>query len=172
MRHRQTVLALAILIGSVCGGRGVPAQDSVRRSYNDGGYKALGEAKYDTAERLFRAAIKDADDSGKRDTTLASSLLGLGRVYRAKADYAAAEPLFKQALGIVEQTEGANSSWVASALHYLAGLYEDQGKYAEAEPLYKRSLAIEEKVLGAEHPSVAITLNSLARSPSGKTPGR
>jgi CHAT domain-containing protein len=73
-----------------------------------------------------------------------------------------AEPLYQQALAIVEEALGRSHPEVATSLNNLAGLYRKQGRYADAEPLYKRSLAINEKAFGRDHPDVAVSLNNLA----------
>jgi tetratricopeptide (TPR) repeat protein len=85
-----------------------------------------------------------------------------GRYIYEHASYTLAEPLFKRALGIVEQQLGPDHSDVASPLNNLANLYDEQGKYTEAEPLYQRALRIREQQFGPEHPDVAQPLDNLA----------
>ncbi len=83
-------------------------------------------------------------------------------LYRAKADYTIAEPLYERSLRIYEKVLGEDDPNVATSLNNLAVLYHVQGKYEQAEPLYERSLAIDEKALGKDHPDLAIDLNNLA----------
>jgi CHAT domain-containing protein/tetratricopeptide (TPR) repeat protein len=83
-------------------------------------------------------------------------------LYRDRARYAEAEPLYKRAIAIDEKALGPDHPNVGTALNNLAELYDTQGLYAEAEPLYKRALAIDEKALGPDHPSVGVYLNNLA----------
>ncbi len=93
----------------------------------------------------------------------ASRLLNQAGVYLyGQARYAAAEPLFRRALGILEQALGPAHPDTATSLNNLAGLLDDQGQYAEAEPLYRRALEIRGKSLGPEHPDTAQSLNNLA----------
>ena len=79
-----------------------------------------------------------------------------------RAQYAEAEPLYKRAIAIGEQTLGSEHPDLATRLNNLAAHYWKQGRYDEAEPLQQRALAIDEKALGPDHPDVAIDLNVLA----------
>lgn len=113
-------------------------QESLRRSYNDGGYKAGQEGRYAEAEKLFRTAIREAETANVQDATLAISLNGLAGSLQDQGKYADAEPIYKRALQLHEQLSGVESTGVAATLQDLAAPYKAQGKYAEAEPLYKR----------------------------------
>src|SRR5262249_39116397 len=83
-------------------------------------------------------------------------------LYENRGDYAKAEPLYQQALGIREKALGPAHPEVATSLNNLAGLYHAKGDYTKAEPLYQRALRIKEKGLGPAHPSVATSLHNLA----------
>jgi len=82
--------------------------------------------------------------------------------FRSQGRYAEAEPLFRQALDIMQRAKGAEHLDVAIILNNLGELYYIQGRYADAEPLYQRALAIKEKVLGANDLGVATTLENYA----------
>lgn len=75
--------------------------------------------------------------------------------------YTDAEPYYRQALALQEQTLGATHPDTATTLNNLAALYRMIGSYAESEKVYQRALAIRQKMLGPEHPDVATTLNNL-----------
>ena len=79
------------------------------------------------------------------------------------ARYEGAEPLYRRALEIDEQSFGANHPDVARDLNDLAELLRDTNRLDEAEPLYRRALGIDEQSFGANHPNVAIDLNNLAQ---------
>ena len=79
-----------------------------------------------------------------------------------QGDYAAAKPLYEQALAIRERALGREHPVTARTLNGLAMLLQVQGDYAAAKPLYERALAIFERALGQEHPDTAKTLNNLA----------
>jgi tetratricopeptide (TPR) repeat protein len=72
-------------------------------------------------------------------------------------DYAAAEPLLKQALEIARNTLWQNHPDVASYQNDLAEPYRAMGKLAEAESLYRQALEIIRRTLGDDHPDFALT---------------
>lgn len=90
-------------------------------------------------------------------------LLGvMGAYLHGRADYSAAELLYKKALEIFEKQFGRDHPFVAKCLNNLAKLYYDQGNYIAAEPLYRKALEIVEKEFGKNDPDVATCLNNLA----------
>ena len=116
----------------------------------------------DSAIVITKAALEKVEgEFGKSDTTVASVLSTLGKLYRRQANYAEAEPFYKRALAIREKAFGPDHPNVAQILHNLANLYSDQHKYAEAELHYQRALVIMEKTVGPEDPEVARILNDL-----------
>ena len=81
-------------------------------------------------------------------SVVALSLNNLAELFRAKGDYAQAEPPQQRALQIWEQALGSAHPDVAQSLNNLASLYHTRGDYTRAEPLYQRALRIWEQVLG------------------------
>ena len=124
---------------------------------------AYKKGAYDYAERMFRAALNEAEDFGPDDPRLAKNMNNLALVYYAQGKYAEAELLFERSLALWKKVMGRDHPDVATSLNNLAGLYDAQGKYAEAVPLHKLSLAMREKLFGRDHPDVAESLNDLAR---------
>jgi CHAT domain-containing protein/Tfp pilus assembly protein PilF len=126
-------------------------------------------SRYDEALLLVKQVLiiyeKELDPE---HTDFASVINFLAVLYKAKGDYAQAEPLYKRALAIREKVFGPEHPEVAESLNNLAELYRCKGDYMQAEPLLKRALAIREKVLGPEHPQVAISLNNLGGLYYGK----
>ena len=95
---------------------GASAQETLRRSYNDGGSKALQEGKYAEAEKLYRTAIQEAESAQVQDSTLARSLNGLAFSFQYQGKYPEAELLFKRALQLDEKFSGADSTNVAAVV--------------------------------------------------------
>ena len=94
----------------------------------------------------------------------AARLLNESGVYlNDRAQYAAAEPLHRQALKIDEQSFGPDHPKVAIRLNNLAQVLQDTNRLVEAEPLMARVVTIFEKSLGENHPNVATALNNLAQ---------
>jgi CHAT domain-containing protein/tetratricopeptide (TPR) repeat protein len=76
--------------------------------------------------------------------------------------YAAARPLFEQALAIKKAVLGRDHPSTARGLNNLAVLLDEQGDYAAARPLYEQALAIRKAALGERHPDTATSLDNLA----------
>ena len=93
---------------------------------------------------------------------MANGLNNLAALYREMGDYAKAEPLLQQALGIWRTALGEQHPDVALSLNTLALLYSDIGDYAKAEPLVQQVLEMRRTALGEQHPDVALSLNNLA----------
>ena len=81
---------------------------------------------------------------------------------RDRAQYAEAEPLYKQAMEIRRTALGERHPDYATSLNNLAVLYHAMGRHAEAEPLYKQAMEICRTALGERHPDYAASLNNLA----------
>jgi CHAT domain-containing protein/tetratricopeptide (TPR) repeat protein len=78
-------------------------------------------------------------------------------------DYAAAEPLYRQALEVRRAALGEAHPDYAASLNNLAALYHAKGDYAAAEPLYRQALEVRRAALGEAHPDYAASLNNLAK---------
>ena len=70
----------------------------------------------------------------------ADSLNNLAILYQEMGDYAAAEPLYRQAMEIHRAALGEGHPDYATSLNNLALLYRPMGDYAAAEPLFRQAL--------------------------------
>ncbi len=77
-------------------------------------------------------------------------------------NYAAAEPLYRQALDIKGTALGEDHPDFAISLNNLALLHNAMGNYAEAEPLFWQASNIWRAALGEDHPAYATSLRNLA----------
>ena len=80
----------------------------------------------------------------------------------AQGDYAAAKPLYEQALAIRKAGAGRAPPRHRHQPEQPGGAAQAQGDYAAAKPLYEQALAIRKAVLGERHPDTATSLNNLA----------
>jgi tetratricopeptide (TPR) repeat protein len=107
------------------------------------------------------ACAEYIDEQGSACLEAARLLNQTAEYLGERAQYSAAEPMYRRALAIREREMGDEQPQTATSLNDLAGLLQDQGNYAEAEPLYRRALAIRERALGTEHPDTATSLSDL-----------
>ena len=113
------------------------------------------QGKYKESAVAYQRCLQIRPDDG---TVLNNTALSLKKA----GNYAAAEPLYRQALAIDEKVLAPNDPNLAIGLNNLAELLEDKGDYAGAEPLFRQALAINEKALGPDDPEVAGGFNNLA----------
>lgn len=118
--------------------------------------------KYDEVEELSKRALAISQSLAPSHPGVANSLNNLADVHAIQGRCAQAEPLYRQALTILEEAFGPEHPAVANILRNLADLYFLQQRYAEADSLYRRSIALKEKSLGPTHPDLADALTSYA----------
>jgi tetratricopeptide (TPR) repeat protein len=108
---------------------------------------------------------------GENDPLYAASLNKLAALYRGMGDYAAAMPLFHQALvGLLgwsrRKAGGASGTEVESLLreHFRSvATLTDQRRWDEALPLAQRAADLARLHLGEDHPGYARSLGNLGR---------
>ena len=93
-------------------------------------------------EQQFIAAVQEARGFGASDPRLAASLNMLGAYYFDAGKLAEAEPLYRAALAMAEQADGADPVDIAVYLANLATLYQDMGRDDEATDLFQRALGL------------------------------
>ena len=110
---------------------------------------------------------------GEEHPQTAISLSNLATHLRDKGDYAAAEPLFREALAMRRRLLGNEHPYVARTLSELGVLLRSRGQYSEAEPIVREALAIRRAALGNEHNDTAESTHELAvlREASGDRAG-
>jgi len=131
------------------------------KSHLDSGDAAYRKGDYAAAQGEFATALIE-ETFGPQDPRLALNLYKLAEVYRAQANYAAAEALQQRSLAIREKVLGPEHPDVAESLNGLAQVYQALRRYDQAESLYQRCLTILGSVMGPDDPNLAIKLNNLA----------
>ncbi len=81
--------------------------------------------------------------------------------YFTEGRYSAAEPLYQQAIDLIQQQLGPEHPAVARAWSDLATVYAAQKRYDEAEALYLEALELRYSTYGENHPEVAVSLHDL-----------
>lgn len=115
-------------------------------------------------EKLLPHALEAARLIEKYDLAFVESarlLTQAGDYCFERAQYAAAEHLFKQALAIRERVLGPDHPDVSMSFSNLAALFHHQGRYEEAEPMFKLALAIHDRTPKPDDLNVALILNNL-----------
>jgi tetratricopeptide (TPR) repeat protein len=128
------------------------------------GYDTYDVRTWPVAVPLTPHARAAALHAAARDIPKPTSYLlnQVALLYKTKAQYAAAEPLHRQALAIAEAALGKEHPAVATCLNNLAQLLQDTNRLSEAEAIFRRALAIDEAAFGKDHPIFASALNNLA----------
>ncbi len=121
------------------------AQDTQWKKSNDAGLMAYQQGRYAEAEKLFLAALKEAEKFGEQDPRYATSLNNLAALYDTQGKYAQAEPLYQRALAIDEKALGPEHPDVATDLENYAALLHKLNRDAEADKMEARAQAIRAK---------------------------
>lgn len=116
---------------------------------------------YPAALRFGERALEQAR-AGDDQIALARVLNDYALTLNAAGRYDEAEPLYREAMAIVEKTLGKEHPSYAGSLNNLALLLDTTGRSDEAEPLFREAMAITGATLGKEHPTYATNLNNLA----------
>jgi tetratricopeptide (TPR) repeat protein len=87
-----------------------------------------------------------------------------GRFFHDHAQYEQAEPLYQQALRLIEaSSEPSAAGGSVEVLDALGWLALDRGLFTQAEPFFQRAYALKKQVYGDAHMEIAITLHALGR---------
>lgn len=138
-------------------------------SFNRAGLKALDCDNFDEAEKLYRAALKIAEQPANASKLyLADTLVKLGFISLYRQDFAKAESFYKKALALREKQLGSKSTKVAEVLEYVGYLANWVHKsdsapfYARAEQIWKGAIVADQKKFGPISLQLAADLRGLA----------
>lgn len=90
-----------------------------------------------------------------------AGLLESGARHRARADFAAAEPLLREALSLAEQELSDQPLRVAEALNVFGLLCKDLARYDEGRAAYQGALALVEAMPAPDQHSIATLYHNL-----------
>jgi tetratricopeptide (TPR) repeat protein len=128
---------------------------------NDAGKHAYLDGEDTEARAYFKAAIKEAKDSGQSEANLSKSIFDLAQLYYMQQKYEKAARLYKQSISLDEKAIGPGHPDIAEKLSCLVATYRHLGRLDATEPLLLKALAIREQAYGSEHPLVSNTLLDL-----------
>jgi tetratricopeptide (TPR) repeat protein len=144
-KERGLLYGLVVTMCLLLSAQPTEAGDTVWKKYTDAGNQAYGQAKYAEAEKMWAAALTEAEKFGPQDNRLATSLNNLAELYRAQGKCAEAEPLYTRALAIWEKALGPEHPTVATCLENYAKLLREMNRGKEAEKLEARAQAMRAK---------------------------
>ncbi|MBK9142110.1 MAG: tetratricopeptide repeat protein [Candidatus Melainabacteria bacterium] len=98
----------------------VPIRSSVWEKNYTNGFNALEERKFEHAEKMLTAAIKEAKSPGAPDTALVHSRLALALLYLKQRRYPEAYDLYRSTLNLALSRCGAGSREVAECKYGLS----------------------------------------------------
>ena len=113
-------------------------------------------------EVFARKGIEVRRQAGGDDVALAADMVALAAILDGQQKFEEAEPLYIEALQILERSPGDNAAEIAVALNDLGALYAQRGLSDRAQDLLTRAADMKRQAIGEKHPDVAVTLNNLA----------
>ncbi|GMU66187.1 MAG: hypothetical protein AMXMBFR36_24610 [Acidobacteriota bacterium] len=130
------------------------------QSINNLAFDLHQQARWEEAEALYRESLDLRRRSDAGPLAEARVLGNIALLHDDRGDYAAAAPIYREALALQQAAVGEEHLDVAVIINNLAAVVYRTGDYAEAERLFRRSLEIRRKLLGTDHPIVATTLGN------------
>lgn len=126
------------------------ASESDWRKQINAGYQAMDAGKFDEAAADLQKALTEAERVKFDDDLVAETLSTLGRLYKRKREYGAAQEWFSKALAKRKQTLDATSEPVARNMEELAYCLWDQDKFDDLKPVAEELLIVREKQPNAD----------------------
>ena len=120
------------------------------------------EGRYAEAQKVYQAALEEAEGPGTKTPLLATSLHNLAAVLLDQGRFVEAEPHLQRALDLWGALRPPDHPAVAATTLSLASAYHGLGRYREGILFARQALEIREKVFWANHAEVALVLNNLA----------
>ncbi|PYS98433.1 MAG: hypothetical protein DMF63_16255 [Acidobacteria bacterium] len=127
------------------------------------GLTYLGLGELCAAEKYLKAALDTRLELfPRRSVKVATSLQNYGKLLSTRGDLKRAEPLFCEALDILENAEGGDETDLANVLDDLGYLRAFCGDGDSAINLHVKELDIRRRTRGQDHPDVARTMGKIA----------
>lgn len=156
------VTASTVYAGSNSPGSAIVHASAQWRQFEEKAQKAFQLDNDDEADRLWREALKRAEQEHQIHPGIVDCLRGLAALNEKRGNYTEAERLYELAMRDLEAAAGRNSVSFAQYMPDLAWLYLRHGKPDKAEVLFQRALRIKEECLGMEDPGLIPDLSNYA----------
>lgn len=125
-----------------------------------GFYEQRGD--YNSALKLYKKALAEAEKIGEHYFGVMASLNKLGTVYLALKQYKEAETVLNRNLELLQNSFGMHNPDIIKTLELLAEVYIRMKKYTQAESIYKRQWNLLESRLGKEPPEIIPVYENLS----------
>ena len=138
--------------------------DEIATLYHNLGGIEHARRNYAEGELFARMGIELRIRIGGPDgeIALAKDMVALAAILDGQEKFEEAEPMYVDALRILERSPEQNAGEIAVALNDLGALYTQLGALDRAQDLLTRASDIKRQTIGPAHPDVAVTLNNLA----------
>ncbi len=131
-------------------------------NFNAAGTRALVQGRIPEAQKLYLAALKEAQSFGPADLRQAATLNNMGVLFLRAQKPEEAEKVYQRSLEIRKKALGEEHPQVAQSLANIGVLRETQGLVEDAESLYKGAINIWEKAVGPDAPGLIAPLTQYA----------
>ncbi|GJG87877.1 hypothetical protein tb265_30580 [Gemmatimonadetes bacterium T265] len=115
-----------------------------------------------TATDLLARGVRSTADLADNPDLQVRMLLGFGRAYNDRADYARARSILAQALALARRLHPGDDLDVGESLWALGRTLYNAGDLAGAERLLREALAMRRRLFGPRHQSTLRSLTALA----------
>jgi eukaryotic-like serine/threonine-protein kinase len=130
-------------------------------SMNSLGRYLMLRGKYADAVKVLREVV--ATQRRAADSSVGGTLTNLGVALNRQKDYAAAEPILREALELNRRTKGEDHPSTVGSINNLASMLMEMNKLAEAEPLARESLEKCRRIYGSEYAETLKAMNVMGQ---------
>jgi Flp pilus assembly protein TadD len=137
-------------------------EEKIWSNYDELADVASIQGRWLLAEKMYAAAIEEAERTEKSGERLGKSCAGLARVYHKRRQVKLAMHFYQRAADIYQRNPDDHACALAMVLNNLAGLYIAENSLAKARTLLRKVLSIYEELLGENNPILVSPLVRLA----------
>jgi tetratricopeptide (TPR) repeat protein len=125
-------------------------QEAIWTQYAELGKSALKSKQLGIAEKMFAAAVEEAQRGTADPLRLAESWFGLAQTHHTQQQGVLAIYFYKKAMAIYEGSGEKVAPQLAATWDNLAAIYLSQGDLAKAHSYFRKSINLYEKLFGKD----------------------